>query len=124
MNTLVKAIVLSLTTTLVAAPAIAAPQDHNPQQHSQHPNNHNTQQPTKPIVKNSHNDVKKSANPSHNWKVGQKLPSQYHGQSYQVDHNQHKKLSKPGKNQQWIKVNGNYVLINVLNHNILKIVAN
>ena len=35
MNTLVKAIVLSLSTALVAAPAMAAPQEHNPQQHHQ-----------------------------------------------------------------------------------------
>lgn len=31
MNTLVKAIVLSLSTALVAAPVMAAPQDHQPE---------------------------------------------------------------------------------------------
>jgi hypothetical protein len=35
MNTLVKAIILSLSTALVAAPVMAAPQDHHPQQHNQ-----------------------------------------------------------------------------------------
>lgn len=124
MNTLIKAIVLSLSTALVAAPAIAAPQDHHSQQHNQQHNQQPAQNHHKAHVQQHHNAVhKKALNPSHDWKVGQKVPSQYHGKSYKVDHTKYKKLSKPGKNQQWIKVNGDYVLINVISHNIIKIIG-
>lgn len=139
MNTLVKAIVLSLSTALVAAPAMAAPQEHH-QSHqvSQHNQPHHVDQHKAPVnqqsqhaqnqhkapVQQQHKPAvyKKAVNPSHDWKVGQKVPGQYHGKSYKVDHTKYKKLSKPGKNQQWIKVNGDYVLTNVMNHNIIKII--
>ena len=124
MNTLVKAIILSLSTALVAAPAMAAPQDHHSQQHNQQHNQQPVQNHHKAPVQQHHNAVhKKAVNPSHDWRVGQKLPSQYYGKSYKVDHTKYKKLSKPGKNQQWIKVNGDYVLINVKSHNIIKIIG-
>ena len=124
MNTLVKAIVLSLSTALVAAPAMAAPQDHNPQQHHQQHSYQPVQNHHKTPVQHHYKAVhKKALNPSHDWRVGQKVPTQYHGQSYKVDHKKFKKLNKPGKNQQWIKVNGDYVLTNVMSHNIIKIIA-
>ena len=124
MNTLVKAIILSLSTALVAAPAMAAPQDHHSQQYNQQHNQQPVQNHHKAPVQQHHNTVhKKAVNPSHDWRVGQKVPSQYHGKSYKVDHAKYKKLSKPGKNQQWIKVNGDYVLINVISHNIIKIIG-
>ena len=117
MNTLVKAIVLSFSTALVAAPAMAAPQDH-------HSPSHQVQNHHKTPVQQQHKVVyKKTVNPSHDWRVGQKVPAQYHSQSYKIDHKKFKKLSKPGKNQQWIKVNGDYVLTNVMSHNIIKIIA-
>nr|MCM1981194.1 RcnB family protein [Acinetobacter pittii] len=31
-------------------------------------------------------------------------------------------MYKPSKNQQWIKVNGDYVLVNVINHSVIKII--
>lgn len=124
MNTLVKAIVLSFSTALVTAPAMAAPQDHNPQQHHQRHGHQPIQNHHKAPVQQHHNALhKKAVNPSHDWRVGQKVPSQYYGQSYKVDHKKFKKLSKPGKNQQWIKVNGDYILTNAMNHNIIKIIA-
>ena len=112
MNTLMKAIVLSISTALVAAPAMAAPQNsqnHQPQAA------HNQKAPAQ--------QAKKAVNPSHDWRSGQKVPSQYRGNSYKVDHNKYKKLSKPGKNQQWIKVNGDYILTNVISHTIIKIIG-
>ena len=128
MNTLVKAIVLSLSTALVAAPAMAAPQEHNPQQHHQQyghqpvQNHHKT--PVQQHIQQHHNAAhKKAVNPSHDWRVGQKVPSKYYAQSYKVDHKKFKKLSKPGRNQQWIKVNGDYVLTNVMSHSIIKIIG-
>ena len=125
MNTLVKAIVLSLSTALVAAPAMAAPQDHNqPHQVNQQNQPHHVDQHKAPVQQQHKPAVhKKAVNPSHDWRVGQKVPSQYHGKSYKVDHTKYKKLSKPGKNQQWIKVNGDYVLTNVVSHTIIKIIG-
>ncbi|WP_180089668.1 RcnB family protein [Acinetobacter sp. YH12219] len=124
MNTLMKAIVLSISTALVAAPAMAAPQ--NSQQHvPTHNQNTKAQQHTKQNtpVKNQSQNKKKAVNPSHDWRSGQKVPSEYRGHSYKVDHTKYKKLSKPGKNQQWIKVNGDYILMNAVSHAIIKIIA-
>lgn len=115
MNTLVKAIVLSLSTALIAAPVMAAPQDHQPkktqvQQHKA-PTHQHKQQADKKVLK-----------PSKDWKIGHKVPSQYQTSSYKFNQNQNKHLSKAGKNQHWIKVNGDYILINDKTHNIIKIV--
>ncbi|CAB1220024.1 RcnB family protein [Acinetobacter bouvetii] len=121
MNTLVKAIVFSLSTALVTAPAMAAPQEHNQSHQVQNQQKGHTQSHQNTSHKNTAH--KKAVNPSHDWKVGQKVPSQYHGQGYKIDHKKFKKLSKPGKNQQWIKVNADYVLTNVISHTIIKIIG-
>ncbi|WP_180009526.1 MULTISPECIES: RcnB family protein [unclassified Acinetobacter] len=124
MNKLMKAIVLSISTALVTAPAMAAPQ--NSQQHAPaHNQNTKAQQHTKQNtpVKNQSQNKKKAVNPSHDWRSGQKVPSEYRGHSYKVDHTKYKKLSKPGKNQQWIKVNGDYILMNAVSHAMIKIIA-
>ena len=120
MNTFIKAAILSISTALIALPALAAPEEHHHAAHShghaqQHTSNGH-QQPTKATVK-------KANRPSQDWKAGQKLPSAYHSNAYKVDHQKYKKLSKPGKNQQWIKVNGDYVLTDIRNHSIIKIIA-
>ena len=125
MNTLVKALVLSLSTALVTAPVMAAPQDHrgydnrNTPHAPAHPVHH---QKVSHDQKQQYGNSKKQVNPSRDWKVGQKLPAQYTAQSYKVDKKQMKKLAKPNKNQEWIKVNGDYVLVNAKNHVILKII--
>lgn len=124
MNTLIKAIVLSISTALVAAPAMATPQ--NSQQHAPaHNQNTKAQQHTKQNtpVKNQSQNKKKAVNPSYDWRSGQKVPSEYRGHNYKVDHTKYKKLSKPGKNQQWIKVNGDYILMNAVSHAMIKIIA-
>ena len=132
MNTLVKAIVLSISTALVAIPAMAAPQDHQPQKHQtynkaaaqQHQAPHYQQQNKHPAQPSDYKQThRKSVDPSRDWRVGQKVPTQYHSQAYKVDHKQYKKLNKPGRNQQWIKVNGDYILTNVMTHSIIKIIA-
>jgi len=137
MKTLVKTLVLSLSTTLITIPAMAAPQEHNSQHVDQHANsnhqqNHNSpksSQHAEPNHQAQHANpasqkINKSINPSRDWKVGQRLPSQYHGKGYKINHTKYKRLSKPARNQQWIKINGDYVLVNVLNHNIIKIISN
>lgn len=109
MKTLVKAIVLSISTALVAIPAMAAPQDHH-----QYSKSHAQQQ---------HKQGYKKVDPSRDWRVGQKVPNQYQSKIYKVDHSKYKRLNKPGRNQQWIKVNGDYILMNVVNDKVIKIIA-
>lgn len=124
MNTLLKAIVLSISTALVAAPVMAAPHEYQADKsHTQQ--NHNASKHQQQIQKNHQHKLvtEKSVNPSRDWRAGQKIPAQYYTHADKVDHKQYKKLSKPSKNQQWIKINGDYVLTNVINHKIIKIIG-
>ncbi|KGT46914.1 hypothetical protein GW12_20970 [Acinetobacter sp. HR7] len=95
MNTLVKALVLSISTALVAAPAMAAPQDHEPnkahtqQQHKAPAPQHEAQQHKQdkhPAQPQQHKQVNKKVDPSRDWRVGHKVPSQYQSKAYKVDH--------------------------------------
>ena len=115
MNTLIKAIILSLSSALVTAPVIAAPQKHHSQQHT-------AQHQTKDSIKAPQHSIKKTERPSHDWQQGHKVPTQYHGNSFKVDASKYKKLSKPTKNQQWIKVNGDYVLMNTTTYKVIKVI--
>lgn len=131
MNTLFKAIVLSISTALVAAPVMAAPQDHQTQSQSKYshkapaPQHNAKSQQSHPTAFKApqYNKHAKKVDPSRDWRVGQKVPQQFYASSYKVEHSKYKKLSKPGKNQQWIKVNGDYILTNTFNHSIVKIIA-
>ncbi|MCL6231209.1 MULTISPECIES: RcnB family protein [Acinetobacter] len=91
----------------------------------QNPQKTKTQQHTKQYtrVKNQSQNKKKAVNPSHDWRSGQKVPSEYRCHRYKGDHNKYKKMSKSGKNQQWIKVNGDYILMNAVSHAMIKIIA-
>ena len=57
MNTLIKAIILSLSSALVAAPVMAAPQEHHSQQHGQQ--QHTAQHQTKDSIKAPQHNIKK-----------------------------------------------------------------
>ena len=126
MNTLIKAIVLSVTASVMAASAFAAPQDNHNQ--SKHVEQHQVDQHKKQVDQHNNQPVvqkeqaqKHTVKPSRDWKAGQVIPSQYRkGQS--VDHKKYSKLTKPAKNQQWVKVNSDYVLINTVDHKIVKII--
>ena len=132
MNSLVKAIVLSISTALIASTAMAAPQQHQGYDDHQGKTQVHQQQSNQKYQDNRNQHVKqnpqhksasqKKTDPSHDWKVGQKVPTQYHGQSYKINHSKYKKLSKPSRNQEWIKVNNDYVLTNTVTHVILKII--
>lgn len=114
MKNIAKALILSLSTA-VALPAFAAPNNGQPEQH----------QPASSHQKDNRqaqNHQKKQIQPNRDWKAGQKVPSQYRGASYKVNPAHNKRLTKPGKNQQWIKVNGDYVLTNMVTHTIIKVI--
>ncbi|USA52815.1 RcnB family protein [Acinetobacter sp. C32I] len=116
MKTIAKALILSLS-TVVAIPAFAAPHEpqHSPQKAEQQKHDHRQ-------AAHHPQEQKRKIQPAHDWKPGQKVPSDYRGQGYKVDYAKHKNLYKPSKNQQWIKVNGDYVLVNVINHSVIKII--
>ncbi len=55
-------------------------------------------------------------------RAGSTLPEQYRYADYQVDYTQHPKLTPPTRYQQWIKINRQYLLMNVLTNTIIKVV--
>lgn len=62
-------------------------------------------------------------NPSREWRSGQIFPSQLNSSRYTVNHKNHRDLYKPGKYQQWYKVNGDYVLVNERSNRIIRIMG-
>ena len=115
MNNFLKTIVLSVSTALVAVPAFAQPNQPNYQaQHANH-----DKKPGQTHQKNQHKNV---VRPSRDWKVGQKVPKQYQAKQYYVNQKADKRLSKPNRNQQWLKVNGDYILTQGTTYSIIKIV--
>lgn len=101
MKKLVSSIVIVMS-GLVATATMAAP-------HEQHHNQ-------------SANSQKNNAKKANKWRVGQSMDKQYRQSRYAVDYRSHKNLSKPGKNQKWYKVDGEYVLVNELTSAILRVV--
>lgn len=124
MKNLVKAVIFSLSSALVATSAFAAAPEHHSQHHQ--PQKTHVQQHAQhkaPAHDQQHKQVHKKVDPSRDWRVGQKVPSQYQSKIYKVDHSKYKRLNKPGRNQQWIKVNGDYILMNSVNDKVIKIIA-
>ncbi|ALH94806.1 RcnB family protein [Acinetobacter equi] len=70
-----------------------------------------------------HNKSKYKVKPARDWKTGQTLPRQFQHSAYEVSYKDASRLSKPNKNQQWLKINGDYVLINERNQKIIRIIA-
>lgn len=69
---------------------------------------------------NQHND--RDFNPHTNWKAGYVLPNQYRAKTYELVRYNSYGLQRPGKNQRWFKIKGDYVLVNVMNHHIVRII--
>lgn len=64
-----------------------------------------------------------SINPSREWRSGQTLPRQFSTSRFEANRDQVKRLPKAGRNQQWYKINGDYVLVNERNDRIVKIIG-
>ena len=45
----------------------------------------------------------------HKWQMGYVMPQHYRGNSYKVDYKE-ENLPKPSRNQQWYKINNDYIL--------------
>ncbi|MFX2255889.1 RcnB family protein [Acinetobacter variabilis] len=123
MKKVLTTIALSLS-ALVATSAMAAPQHHD-----------SRYAPHKSAPHWDHKDAKKwddrrddrrynnrGVNPSRDWRVGQKLPNQYDNRRFEVSGYETRRLPKAGKNQQWYKINGDYVLVNDRNDKIVRII--
>ncbi|NCI79709.1 hypothetical protein XA39_10165 [Acinetobacter tandoii] len=57
----------------------------------------------------------------HQWQTGYVMPQHYRGNGYKVEYKEHN-LPKPGRNQQWYKINNDYILIDSGSNGILRIV--
>ena len=56
----------------------------------------------------------------HKWQTGYVMPQHYRGNSYKTDYKDNN-LPKPSRNQQWYKINNDFILVDSDNNNILKI---
>lgn len=106
------AIIVSLM-GMVTIPAMASPQQHpaHSQQTKQHPSHPQYKQKTASKKIQSHQ----------NWKNGQVLSKPYRGKAYWADAKAQRHLPKAGKNQRWIKIDQDYILINTLSNVILSV---
>lgn len=57
----------------------------------------------------------------HEWRTGYTMPQHYRGNSYKVSYDKYD-LPKPNRQQQWYKVNNDFILIDAVNNNILQII--
>ncbi|OEY91474.1 RcnB family protein [Acinetobacter qingfengensis] len=117
MKRLVQAITFSLASAFAVTSAMAAPQQQD-QQHQTAPQQH--KQSTQQQKQVTPAQQKKQIKPSRDWKAGAKVPVAYQKKAYKVDYKAHK-LPAPAKGQQWLKVNGEYVLVKTANHQIIKV---
>ena len=56
----------------------------------------------------------------HKWQTGYVMPQHYRGNSYKVDYKDGN-LPKPSRNQQWYKINNDYILVDSDSNNIVSI---
>ncbi|WP_374666873.1 RcnB family protein [Acinetobacter sp.] len=58
----------------------------------------------------------------HKWQTGYVMPQHYRGDGYKVDYKDYD-LPKPSRNQQWYRINNDYILINSDNNSIQRILG-
>jgi Ni/Co efflux regulator RcnB len=56
----------------------------------------------------------------HKWQTGYIMPQHYRGNAYKADYKQNN-LPKPANNQQWYKINNDYILVDSNSNNIVQI---
>lgn len=132
MKKIVTALTLSLSALLLANTVPAAPFAHDSQHHdsperskgmdrrAQHamPADQDFQDRRK---FNEERGVKRLR--QHKWQPGFVMPQHYRGNSYKTEYKDYN-LPKPGRNQQWYKINNDFILVDEDSHNILKIQQN
>ncbi|RKG36894.1 RcnB family protein [Acinetobacter rongchengensis] len=125
MKKMLSVIAVSTGLIMAASTTMAASQDHAHQHDQKMSTQHHKQAQQHPD--NHGSDVKRVATQNnkahHNWRAGNKFPSEYRGVGYKVNYQHNKKLSKPGKNQQWYKADNQYVLVDTTSYAILKVLG-
>ncbi|RZF51123.1 hypothetical protein EXE30_11130 [Acinetobacter halotolerans] len=58
----------------------------------------------------------------HRWQAGYVMPQHYRGNGYKIDYKDNN-LPKPGRDQQWYKINNDYILVNSNDNSIVRIMA-
>ncbi len=58
----------------------------------------------------------------HRWQAGYVMPQHYRGNSYKVDYKDNN-LPRPGRNEQWYKINNDYILVNSDDNSIVRIMG-
>ncbi|MGR0306224.1 RcnB family protein [Acinetobacter beijerinckii] len=58
----------------------------------------------------------------HRWQAGYVMPQHYRGNGYKVDYKDNN-LPRPGRNEQWYKINNDYILVNSDDNSIVKIMG-
>lgn len=56
----------------------------------------------------------------HRWQPGYIMPQHYRGDGYKVDYRE-SNLPKPSRNQQWYKINNDFILVDSDSNNIVRI---
>lgn len=56
----------------------------------------------------------------HRWQTGYVMPQHYRGDGYKIDYRD-SDLPKPARNQQWYKINNDYILVDLASNSIVKI---
>lgn len=121
MKKLLTTLALSLS-ALIATSAMAAP-DHryDDRQGYNHAQSHQDKRWDNNNRYEQNRYDNKRVNPSRDWRTGQTLPRQYSNSRFEVSDREARRLPKVSRNQQWYKVNGDYLLVNERNNRIIRI---
>ncbi len=112
------ATVLATLVMAFSASAMARNDDHQPPGHAKQ---HISQGASH--VEHQHSKKVVPLKPHQAWKVGHQFPASYRAKTYRVYDYGSYHLSRPARNQHWYRINGDYVLVNVISHSILQIIA-
>ena len=123
MKKVLTAITLSLS-ALVATSTMAASHDYHQDRNDRYQQNHWDHKNDNRWDNNDRYDRNNyRVNPSREWRSGQYLPNQFNSSRYHVNYKNYRQLPKPGRYQQWYKVNGDYVLVNERNNRIIRVIG-
>ncbi|MAK30857.1 RcnB family protein [Acinetobacter sp.] len=56
----------------------------------------------------------------HKWQTGYTMPQHYRGDAYKADYRDYN-LPRPGRGQQWYKINNDFILVNSDSNDIIRI---
>ncbi len=128
MNQRIRTLLFGLTAGVVSSLAIAAPHNERDKE-----NQSGFERPSLQTV--SSDDVSRIQNErrlreerglqrlkQHRWQMGYVMPQHYRGDGYKVEYREYN-LPKPNRNQQWYKINNDFILVDADSNNILRIVS-